>query len=230
MYQQEVEPPIPPTNDSPGKPAKAPENNADRSAAKQKEVEPAPPPNGSPAKPAKVLENDVDRVAQQQEEAEPTPAHSRQNSSQTCIVSPMTAPSFVANQFDPLGTAASSTFLPTLTSVDSENVAIPLIVTTTSTPTPVANIGDEARCTPNISNRTLNHFDPLGTPERTATTATLSAIINGAPQLPAMATHGNVTVPVILPLIHRHQQQQQQQIDQEEEDPFDEIVRNRLDF
>jgi len=146
----------------------------------------------------------------------------------------MTGLSFIAKQFDPLGTAPTSSVvhqthgvavtqpcIPTMTSINNENVAVPLIVTTTQPTPPPPNTGDTP-CSSNVNTK-KKHFDPLGTPERSheISTSVPHLVLNGLSQMPAMATHinnGHVAVPIILP-IHQQQRQNQQQ------DPFDEIVR-----
>jgi len=145
----------------------------------------------------------------------------------------MTSLSSIAKQFDPLGTSLPSPSfhcIPAIANINNENVAIPLIVTTTQpTSSPLnshASTG-ETRCRSNANNKT-NHFDPLGTPGRSNSSeldkmSNVPALVhNGMPQMPAMTSHaqnGGVALPVILPLVHQQQQLNQQ------EDPFDEIVR-----
>jgi len=145
--------------------------------------------------------------------------------------------SSIANNFDPLGTAppssvhqtndnavAQTTCMSAMASINNEHVGIPLVVTTQATsPPPNTNIGD-AKCTVNANTKN-KHFDPLGTPKRGSLEVNANVpalVLDGVPEMPAMATHidnGNVTGPVIVPIHHQQQQRNQQ------EDPFDEIVR-----
>lgn len=157
-----------------------------------------------------------------------TPASASQ--SMTCLSS-------VVNQFDPLGSALPSTVtvqvpqvadsqtcISAITTNNHDNVAIPIVVAATT-----ASAG-EMQCATNINSKTATHFDPLGTPERPTTTVP-AMVINGVPQMPITGlspkmNNGNVTVPFIVPILHHQPKQQQQKPINQQEDPFDEIVKN----
>ena len=157
-----------------------------------------------------------------------TPASASQ--SMTCLSS-------VVNQFDPLGSALPSTVtvqvpqvtdsqtcISATTTNNHDNVAIPIVVAATT-----ASAG-EMQCAANINSKTATHFDPLGTPERSSTTVP-AMVINGVPQMPITGLSpkmntGNVTVPFIVPILHHQPKQQQQKPINQQEDPFDEIVKN----
>ena len=157
-----------------------------------------------------------------------TPASASQ--SMTCLSS-------VVNQFDPLGSALPSTVtvqvpqvadsqtcISAITTNNHDNVAIPIVVAATTAST------GEMQCATNINSKTATHFDPLGTPERPTTTVP-AVVINGVPQMPITGlspkmNNGNVTVPFIVPILHHQPKQQQQKPINQQEDPFDEIVKN----
>eukprot|EP00985_Skeletonema_marinoi_P019252 scaffold10974_cov154-Skeletonema_marinoi.AAC.1 len=144
-----------------------------------------------------------------------------------------------AKQFDPLAALAPPLCPPTssvamaqnfqsLVGVDDNVAPIPMIVTTQKMPPSDVENTIEAK-----GNENGQHFDPLGTPEKSQSqlniqTLVLNPMIPSVPTLthlngsPAMATVPVYTLPI--PTIQLPPQHQQGQSKQAEHDPFDDIV------
>ena len=143
-----------------------------------------------------------------------------------------------AKQFDPLAALAPPLCPPTSSVamaqnfqslVDNDNIApIPMIVTTQKMPPSDVENTIEAK-----GNENGQHFDPLGTPEKSQSqlniqTLVLNPMIPSVPTLthlngsPAMATVPVYTLPI--PTIQLPPQHQQGQPKQAEHDPFDDII------
>jgi len=141
-------------------------------------------------------------------------------------------------QFDPLVAVPPPPLCPPTSSVvmaqnfqslvDDNIAPIPMIVTTQEMPTTDAASTIEPKCADSGQ-----HFDPLGTPEKSQSklniqTVVLDPMIPSVPLLthlngsPAMATVPVYTLPI--PTIQLPPQHQQGQLKQATHDPFDEIV------
>lgn len=148
-------------------------------------------------------------------------------------------------QFDPLVSAAPPPSLPpplcpptssvvmaqNFQSLVDDNIApIPMIVTTQEMPTPDIASTIEPKCADSGQ-----HFDPLGTPEKSQSklniqTVVLDQMIPSVPLLthlngsPAVASVPVYTFPIPTIQLPPQHQQQQGQLKQTAHDPFDEIV------
>ena len=146
-------------------------------------------------------------------------------------------------QFDPLATIAPAPQLcppPTSSGVMAQNfqslvddniAPIPMIVTTQMPTTP----GDNGIGTKASASDSVQHFDPLGTPEKSQSqlnlqTLVINPVVPSVPTLthlsgsPAIAT---ATVPIYtlpIPTIQLPPQHQHVQPKQQEHDPFDDII------